>query len=242
MKAYSVTDVGAKRKVNQDYVYCKEETIGNLPNLFIVADGMGGHNAGDMASKTCVECVADFVRENTHLQTPISIIEKAVTLANSRIIEKAKSQEEYEGMGTTFVASTIIDDVMYVANVGDSRLYVINDTITQITEDHSLVEEMIKNGEIDRKNARFHPNKNIITRALGASEEVLADFFEISVKKNDIILMCSDGLSNMLDDDEIFKMVTQGKDDIVMTSLRLVAKANEYGGKDNISIVMILVE
>ena len=242
MKAYSVTDVGAKRKVNQDYVYCKEEPIGNLPNLFIVADGMGGHNAGDMASKTCVECVADIVRENTHLQTPISIIEKAVTLANSRIIEKAKSQEEYEGMGTTFVASTIIDDVMYVANIGDSRLYVINDTITQITEDHSLVEEMIKNGEIDRKNARFHPNKNIITRALGASVEVLADFFEISVKKNDIIVMCSDGLSNMLDDDEIFKMVTQGKDDIVMTSLRLVAKANEYGGKDNISIVMILVE
>lgn len=242
MKAYSITDVGAKRKVNQDYVYCREETIGKLPNLFIVADGMGGHNAGDMASKTCVECVADFVRCNEDLKTPISIIEKAVALANEEIIKKSKSNEQYDGMGTTFVASTIIDDVMYVANVGDSRLYVINDEIRQITEDHSLVEEMVKNGKIDKNNARFHPNKNIITRALGAADEVTADFFEISVKKNDIILMCSDGLSNMIDDDEIFKMVIQGKEDIVMTSLRLVAKANEYGGKDNISIVMVLVE
>lgn len=242
MKAYSITDVGAKRKVNQDYVYCREEAIGNLPNLFIVADGMGGHNAGDMASKTCVECVADFVRANEDLKTPISIIEKAVALANEEIIKKAKSNEQYDGMGTTFVASTIIDDVMYVANIGDSRLYVINDEIRQITEDHSLVEEMVKNGEIDKKNARFHPNKNIITRALGAADEVTADFFEISLKKNDIVLMCSDGLSNMIDDDEILKMVTQGKEDIVMTSLRLVAKANEYGGKDNISIVMVLVE
>ncbi len=242
MKAYSITDVGAKRKVNQDYVYCREEAIGNLPNLFIVADGMGGHNAGDMASKTCVECVADFVRANEDLKTPISIIEKAVALANDEIINKAKADEQYEGMGTTFVASTIIGDVMYVANIGDSRLYVINDEIRQITEYHSLVEEMVKKGEIDQKNARFHPDKNIITRALGAADEVTADFFEISVKKNDIILMCSDGLSNMLDDDEIFKMVTQGREDIVMTSLRLVAKANEYGGKDNISIVMILVE
>ena len=242
MKAYSITDVGAKRKVNQDYVYCREESIGNLPNLFIVADGMGGHNAGDMASKTCVECVADFVRGNEDLKTPISIIEKAVALANKEIIEKANSDEQYVGMGTTFVASTIIGDVMYVANVGDSRLYVINDEIRQITEDHSLVEEMVKKGEIDKNNARFHPDKNIITRALGAADDVTADFFEISVKKNDIVLMCSDGLSNMIDDDEIFKMVTQGREDIVMTSLRLVAKANEYGGKDNISIVMVLVE
>ena len=101
---------------------------------------------------------------------------------------------------------------------------------------------MVKKGEIDKNNARFHPDKNIITRALGAADDVTADFFEISVKKNDIILMCSDGLSNMIDDDEIFKMVTQGREDIVMTSLRLVAKANEYGGKDNISIVMVLVE
>lgn len=242
MKAYSITDVGAKRKVNQDYVYCKEEPIGNLPNLFIVADGMGGHNAGDMASKTCVECVSDFVRNNVDLKTPISIIEKAVKIANDEIISKAKSDEQYEGMGTTFVAATVLEDVMYVANIGDSRLYVINDEIRQITEDHSLVEEMVKNGEIDKKNARFHPNKNIITRALGAAPEVMADFFEISVKKNDIILMCSDGLSNMIDDEEILKMVTQGREDIVMTSLRLVAKANEYGGKDNISIVMVLVE
>ncbi len=242
MKAYSITDVGAKRKVNQDYVYCKEEAIGNLPNLFIVADGMGGHNAGDMASKTCVECVADFVRGNGALRTPISIIEKAVELANEEIISKAKADEQYEGMGTTFVASTIIDDTMYVANIGDSRLYIIDEEIRQITEDHSLVEEMIKKGEIDRKNARFHPNKNIITRALGASSDVMADFFEISVKKGDIVLMCSDGLSNMLDDDEIFDMVNKGRDDIVMTCLSLVAKANEYGGKDNISIVMVQVE
>ncbi len=242
MKAYSITDVGAKRQVNQDYVLCREDRLGNLPNLFVVADGMGGHNAGDLASKTCVETVLDFARDNQELKTPISIIERAVSQANRIILEKAASDSQLEGMGTTFVAATISDYDMYVANIGDSRLYVINDDIRQVTEDHSLVEEMVRNGEIDRKNARFHPNKNIITRALGAAREVTADFFEVNLSPGDIVLLCSDGLSNMIDDQEILDIVKEGGNDIVMTSLKLVAKANEYGGKDNISVIMILME
>ena len=241
MRSYYITDVGIKRKVNQDYVYCREEQIGYLPNLFIVADGMGGHNAGDFASRTCVNAITEFIKENTELKTPVSILEAAIKFANTTIINEAQGKEEYEGMGTTLVAMTIIDDTMYVANIGDSRLYVIDKEktdIRQVTEDHSLVEEMVKNGEVERKNARFHPNKNIITRALGATESVSADFFEVSLNES-IIVLCSDGLSNMMDDDEIMRTVLENEDNFEDAGRSLVQKANEYGGKDNISVIIV---
>lgn len=241
MKSYSITDVGIKRKVNQDFVYCRQESIGALPNLFIVADGMGGHNAGDHASRTCVTTVTEFIKYDVCLKTPVSLLEAAIKKANEQIITEAKSDTSLEGMGTTFVGMTVIDDIMYVANVGDSRLYVINKTnrqIRQVTEDHSLVEEMIRNGEVERKNARFHPNKNIITRALGASKEVLVDFFEVTLEDN-MIVMCSDGLSNMMDDVEIMDTVLENKDNLALAGCALVQKANDYGGKDNISVIIV---
>jgi protein phosphatase len=142
-------------------------------------------------------------------------------------------------MGTTFVAATIIDSNLYVANVGDSRLYVIRDGIKQITEDHSLVEEMVKTGEIERKDVRFHPNKNIITRALGANSTVIPDYFEVELNSEDTVLLCSDGLTNMMDDREIMDIVRQYPDDLELTAKTLVVKANENGGKDNISIVIV---
>ncbi len=241
MKSYSITDVGIKRKLNQDFVYCRQESIGSLPNLFIVADGMGGHNAGDRASKSCVTTVTEFIKKDTELKTPVSLLEAAISEANRQIIEEADQDESLKGMGTTFVGMTIINDAMYVANVGDSRLYVINKStgkIRQVTEDHSLVEEMVKNGEVERKNARFHPNKNIITRALGAAGEVSADFFEVNLE-DDIVLMCSDGLSNMMDDDEIADTVLENRDNLTIAGCTLVQKANDYGGKDNISIILV---
>lgn len=241
MESYSITDVGIKRKVNQDFVYCKEEAIGCLPNLFIVADGMGGHNAGDCASRTCVTTVTEFIKNNTDLKTPVSLLEAAIKEANHQIISEASKDEQLEGMGTTFVGMTIIDDVMYVANVGDSRLYVINKSskqIRQVTEDHSLVEEMVKNGEVERKNARFHPNKNIITRALGATDDVNPDFFEVNLA-DDIVLLCSDGLSNMMDDNEIMETVIDNQDNLAIAGCTLVKKANDYGGKDNISVIIV---
>lgn len=239
MKAISITDTGIKRKTNQDYVFISEEPIGQLNNVFIVADGMGGHNAGDFASEFCVEKVIDTIKKSK-LKTPISIFENAIKKANESLIKEAESKPELDGMGTTMVAATIVNDIMYVANIGDSRLYVIDKKeIRQITEDHSLVEAMVKTGEIKRSDARFHPNKNIITRALGANPYVPPDYFEVQLKKGDVVLMCSDGLSNMIDDEEIKEIVNDSGCEFKETSVKLVEKANDYGGKDNITIIMV---
>lgn len=238
MKAFSATDVGQKREVNQDYIYCNENAVGALPNLFIVADGMGGHNAGDFASRFCVENMVETLQLSSE-KTIIGMIENAITETNEKLILQSKEKVGLEGMGTTLVLATISEHIMYVANIGDSRLYLINDTIKQITQDHSLVEEMVKTGEIKKEEARFHPKKNIITRAIGANNNVIPDFFEISVKEDDIILLCSDGLSNMLDDQELYQIVHQYKDDLKKAVEVLLLRANECGGKDNIAVVLV---
>ncbi len=241
MKSESITDIGSKRKVNQDYIYNKDESIGLLSNLYIVADGMGGHKAGDHASRECVNSVVGYIEEHTECYTPISLLEKAIATANDNINEQSNNNPDLEGMGTTIVAATIVENTMYVANVGDSRLYLIkDDKMEQITQDHSLVEEMVKRGEISATDARMHPNKNIITRALGASKDVDVDFFEIEVDKADKILLCSDGLTNMVEEQEIVDVVSCNSDmDKVVK--KLVQKANQYGGKDNISVVLVEV-
>lgn len=238
MRSFSITDVGETRQINQDYIFCEENGIGGLPNLFIVADGMGGHNAGDYASRFCVEVFTDRIRANQQ-KTPIGMISDALQYTNDLLLEEAGAKNDLQGMGTTFVAATIIDSILYVANVGDSRLYVIRDVIKQITEDHSLVEEMVKTGEIDRKDVRFHPNKNIITRALGANSTVTPDYFEVELDKGDIVLMCSDGLTNMMEDKDIMDIVKTYAEDLETAARSLVDKANENGGKDNISIVIV---
>lgn len=241
MKSFSVTDIGQKRTVNQDYVFCCEQEIGRLPNLFIVADGMGGHNAGDYASKYSVEAVIEYIK-NCNETTSISILDHAIQYANNIIRKKAEEDSALKGMGTTFVAATVFDRRMIVANIGDSRLYVIGDEITQITRDHSLVEMMVENGEIHPEEARFHPNKNIVTRAIGGIDDIaLADFFEIDLLEGDIVLLCSDGLSNMLEDKDIFQIVKQYEPNLEEVAKVLVEKANEQGGKDNIAIVLMNV-
>ena len=237
MKTFSKTDVGRKRETNQDYVYARTKPVGKLPNLFAVADGMGGHNAGDRASKCTVEILEREIEESTETNIK-DIIRQAIYKANEKIIEMAERDSKLEGMGTTLVVATIVHNMIYFANVGDSRLYLINHTITQLTKDHSLVEEMVRLGGIKPEEARNHPDKNIITRAIGAKEGVEPDFFEHSLKKGDIILMCSDGLSNMIEDEEIFQIVKSGRDVVEITE-DLIETANENGGKDNIGVVVI---
>lgn len=237
LKTFSITDIGRKRKINQDYIFTSEKPIGNLSNLFIVADGMGGHNAGDYASKYTVETIVEEV-EKSFEKNAVKILEKAINIANDHIRQKASEDETYFGMGTTLVVATCIGKYLQVANVGDSRLYIINDKITQVTTDHSLVEEMVRLGGIDREAARMHPDKNIITRAIGASEEVEVDFFNLELKQGDIILMCSDGLTNMVEDEEI-RMIVSGQRDVVEMAEALVNEANDNGGKDNISVIVI---
>ena len=236
LKAYAITDIGRKRKLNQDYVFASQQPIGSLPNLFIVADGMGGHNAGDYASKYTVETILSEV-SGSEENRPEEILRKAIETANERIRRKASEDRELTGMGTTVVAATCQDNVLNVANVGDSRLYVINDTIHQITRDHSLVAEMVRMGGLDKEAARNHPAKNIITRAIGASRTVNVDFFTVELTKGDMILMCSDGLTNMLEDEEILAIV-QSKGDIREKANALVEAANNNGGLDNIAVIL----
>lgn len=237
LKTFSITDIGKKRQLNQDYVFTSECSVGNLPNVFIVADGMGGHKAGDFASKCTVDTIIDEISENRE-HDPVSILTYAIEKANEVVRKKALNDEALSGMGTTVVAATCIGDTLQVANVGDSRLYIVNEQMRQITRDHSLVEEMIRMGGIDRLSARTHPDKNIITRAVGAKDDVEIDFFQVPLKENDIILMCSDGLTNMLEDEEI-RMILQGQRDIVEKAQELVKAANNNGGKDNIAVIII---
>mgnify|MGYP001130051525 CR=1 FL=1 len=237
MKVQAVTDVGRERSVNQDYVYYSLTETGSLPNLFLVADGMGGHKAGDMASRYTVETFVSLVQDST-LKDPVSIINNAVTQVNRRLLQKAAESENYEGMGTTLVAATVYDNILRVANVGDSRLYILGNEITQITRDHSLVEEMVSMGEINREQARNHEKKNIITRAIGGYDTVEAEMFSVDLKPNDCILMCTDGLSNMVDELEI-EYIIRSEDGVESRAKALVDAANRSGGLDNISVVLV---
>lgn len=237
LKTFSITDIGQKRRVNQDYVYTSEVPIGNLPNVFIVADGMGGHNAGDYASKTTVETMVKEIGDSFE-KNPIRIIGKAIETANELVRKKASEEADLEGMGTTVVAATCIGKYLQVANVGDSRLYVVNKEIKQITRDHSLVEEMVRMGGLGKAEARNHPDKNIITRAVGVGDTIEVDFFTVELEEGDQVLMCTDGLTNMLEDEEI-RMILSGARDIVEGAQELVAAANAHGGQDNISVILL---
>lgn len=238
MKTFSMTDVGIRRESNQDYMYTSETAVGNLPNLFLLADGMGGHAAGDYASRFTVEKVAELVGKSTFTE-PVAILKQAISEANELLLAEADKDVSRQGMGTTLVTATIIDDRMYVSNVGDSRLYLVSDDkMIQVTRDHSLVEEMVRLGEMDKEDAKVHPDKNIITRAVGVLPEVSADFFEVELEPGDMILMCSDGLTNMVRDEEI-RQIILGQRDIVEKAEKLVETANKNGGRDNITVVLI---
>ena len=236
MRSYCVTDVGLKRNMNQDFVYASDQPVGSLSNLYIVADGMGGHNAGDLASRTTVETVVDYI-EGAKEKRPIPLLDAAIQAANQKVIEISLTDKSLEGMGTTVVAATVQDGCLYVANVGDSRLYLLDHQIEQITRDHSLVEEMVRAGEIKREEARHHEKKNVITRAVGVEKKLRIDFFDVALNPGDRFLLCSDGLTNMVDDEDMLRLVSR-ETSLEAAALKLVAAANRNGGKDNISVVL----
>ncbi|MBD5392906.1 MAG: Stp1/IreP family PP2C-type Ser/Thr phosphatase [Lachnospiraceae bacterium] len=237
MKSFSVTDIGKKRKLNQDFVYSSDEPVGNLPNVYIVADGMGGHNAGDYASKCTVETMIREIRSSFE-KSPIRILSKAIRVANDQVRRKAREDEALFGMGTTVVVATCLGKYLQVANVGDSRLYIVNEEVRQITRDHSLVEEMVRMGGIDKEAAKNHPDKNIITRAIGARDTIEIDFFHEELKNGDLVLLCSDGLTNMLEDEEIGRIL-KSQSTIEERAGKLIEAANSNGGKDNITVIII---
>lgn len=238
MKTFSMTDAGRRREMNQDYMFASETAVGKLPNLFIAADGMGGHKAGEYASRAAVETIVEEV-EKDESGLAVATIKKAIEEANRKILREAIIDIEKEGMGTTIVAATIIDGKLITANVGDSRLYIVNENrITQVTVDHSYVEELIRMGRIARSEARNHPDKNKITRAVGVFPKVDVDFFETKVEPGDTVLLCTDGLTNMVEDEEIRRIIlAQG--DMKEKTATLIETANRNGGTDNITALLV---
>jgi len=237
MISYGKTDIGMVRAMNQDTIFFSDKSIGNLPNLYIVADGMGGHQAGDYASAHAVSWFVEYVKQCQYVN-PITILKTGIAKVNDMLLEQAAEHSELKGMGTTFVTAVILEDKMYVANIGDSRLYVMGEEARQVTLDHSLVEELIRTGQLDRRRVRFHPERNIITRALGTGREAVPDFFEIILQEKEKVLLCTDGLTNMIEDDEIRDIVMQ-KQFIDKICDQLIERANYYGGKDNIGVVVV---
>lgn len=236
MRVFGKTDVGLVRKINQDFIFYSRESVGAFPNLFIVADGMGGHNAGDFASRYAVECFLSYIK-NSKPDALIRMVDEGIKYANKKIMEKAAEDENLRGMGTTMVVAYVEDGQLFVANIGDSRLYLLDKQINQVTEDHSFVATLVRAGELTPAEARVHPDKNVITRAVGAAENAKVDFFEVDLEPGDQILMCSDGLSNMVEDEVLYDIVKNTYIGDVVDGLIDEAKRN--GGSDNIAVIVI---
>lgn len=223
------TDKGRVRENNQDSILVEAP-------LFGVADGMGGHLAGDVASATAVEVVTRMSKESPGDPTQLPAFIKA---ANQAIWAKSQEDPQLQGMGTTFTLALLEDSTAHLAHVGDSRAYLMREgRLRQITEDHTLVERMVQEGRITREDAPHHPQRSIITRALGADQDVEVDTFEQPIEEGDKILLCSDGLSSMLDDDAIGEALRSGERPQQVAE-RLIALANDAGGEDNISVVIL---
>lgn len=237
MYSVALTDIGRKRLTNQDTVYLSDAAVGVLPNLYIVADGMGGEKAGDYASRSLIGYMLTYI-ENT-IKMPIRAIREAIEYANENLFAEGNKNPNLEGMGTTVVAACIINNTLHVFNVGDSRCYILDESgISQITKDHSLVEMLVSKGEITRESIEYKANKSKITRAVGAEEKILIDSFEVELLGNEYVLLCSDGLTNMVEDEKIYNIVSSGAG-VRASAKRLIEEANLCGGNDNISILLI---
>lgn len=237
MQAYALTDVGKVRSINQDYLFSSSTAVGPLKNLYLVADGMGGHKAGDYASRFIVEHLVEFIRQQ-ETSSVVSILKDGIGHINYRLYQQSLTNPNLSGMGSTLVAAVIEQRIAYVANIGDSRLYLIRDGIKQITKDHSYVEELVALGKLKRNSPDYQERKNIITRAVGTRDNVNIDFFEIVLKEGDFLLLCSDGLTNMVEDEQILEII-RSEGSLKEKAQNLIAAANQNGGKDNIAVVLI---
>lgn len=262
MISYGITHVGKVRKVNQDAFYSEDTHIGSLKNLFLVADGMGGHQGGEVASKMAVDSFLLFIEEHnlkrikalineeSHSVTDTysdfdlvsELIFKAISRANQKIYAKSVHYSELFGMGTTIVAATIYEDKLIIGHVGDSRLYILGDNFEQITKDHSYVQELVDMGEITQKEAKNHPKSNQITRAVGVDKQIDIDIIDYDLSDSDrYILICSDGLTGMLTEDEIVD-VLKSKETIKEKALKLQEMTLNKGATDNVTLIIIDIQ
>jgi PPM family protein phosphatase len=244
----AVTDVGRKRKGNEDSLFVNPEQ-----NLFVVADGMGGHAAGEVASRLAVDAINEFIcltGDDEEITWPFGLdetisydgnrLKTAIRYANRKVMEATKEKSEYEGMATTVAAVLVDGDSANLGHVGDSRIYLMrNGTISQLTTDHSWVNEQIVGGMISPDQARSHPLRNVVTRALGGKNDLQVDMKVHKIESGDTLLLCSDGLTTMMPDDEIVRVVSEAKNDVEKATRELVAAANAKGGEDNITVVML---
>lgn len=238
MQVYGLTHVGRVRTNNQDYLYSSSDPVGNFKNLFLVADGMGGHQAGDYASRFAVEHLVAYLKNHKQGQI-VPGLQEGITTVNAELYRKSMEDPHLRGMGTTLVAASIEDNTLYVANIGDSRLYLYREhSMVQITRDHSFVEEMVARGQMHRGSNDYQQNKNIITRAVGTDSRVTADYFEEVLQPEDMILMCSDGLSNMVSERDMGLCLDQ-RLPLRRKAEQLIDIANEHGGKDNITVLLV---
>lgn len=204
----------------------------------MVADGMGGHKGGEKASKIAVTESAEVYRDKIATGTPNSALEHAFAQAAKKVFDISMAQSELRGMGTTLTALAVSNGTAFVAHIGDTRIYCVRDgTLHQLTSDHSLVNEQVQAGIMSQEEARISSFRNIITRAIGHDENVKADHFSISIKENDIFLLCTDGLNNMLLDSEILEIVL--KLSPAKAVKKLIAEANRKGGDDNITVILV---
>jgi protein phosphatase len=247
----AVTDVGRKRKGNEDSHFVNPEQ-----NLFVVADGMGGHAAGEVASKIAVEAINEFVcltGGDKDITWPFGLddsisydgnrLKTAVRYANRKVLDATREKAEYEGMATTVAAVLLDGAVANLAHVGDSRVYLLRDgRIEQLTADHSWINEQIQSGLLSADQARTHPLRNVVTRALGGKADCQVEMQAHDLRAGDILLMCSDGLTTMMPDDEISRVMQGADGDLGSAAEALVSSANERGGEDNITVVLIRFE
>ena len=241
MQVFAKTDIGRERKINEDFYYISkpEDKI----KLFILADGMGGYNGGEVASKLAVEATHDYIykhfEKNKDSKEKIqALLSESIEHANNVVYKKAQSKKELNGMGTTLDVCLIYNSRLYIGHIGDSRVYRIRkEFMRRLTRDHSYVQTLIEDGKITKEEAFNHPKKNMLTKALGCMEKVEPDVYTKTFIKDDIILMSSDGLTNMIKENEIYDIIKQDKENAVQN---LVNKANENGGYDNITVVIIM--
>lgn len=239
MIGFGNTSAGKVRKVNQDYVYINNEPIGSLDNLYIVTDGVGGHNAGEVASEAAIDFFEDFIYETEDDET-LDLLVSALAYANEQVYILSKENKQYENMGTTLLAVTLKNNKIFIAHVGDCRLYGIrNNKIAQMTSDHTYAMDLFKAGQISKEEARKSKNSSVLTRAIGTEKTVKADALFCDVLDGDIFIMCSDGLSDMITDDEIFQISSSTQLSTEQKVEMLIQRANDNGGKDNIAVIVI---
>jgi len=241
IKAYAKSDVGKAREINEDSYYITQDPLNKI-QLFILADGMGGCNAGEVASRQAIISAKNYI-ENNFDDTPkdkdslIQLVASSLEYANMVIYEDSKKDENLEGMGTTLEVCLIYNNRAFIGHIGDSRIYRIRkDFIRKITQDHSYVQKLVQDGTITKEEAEHHPKKNMLMKALGVNAFVEPDVMVKGFQKGDILIICSDGLTNMVDIKDIFKAVNENFE---IATKDLVDLANQNGGIDNITIITI---